>query len=188
MSQILKSVDFTKEQKSRYLENKILFFVQIRRVGITKPCTRLLHPAHFNLQLALCNTLNVIRTKTLHVIGQFLPKLGWKIQRCPFWLKIGTHGLLVVLILNLHLDFWNSDPKIHFRANLGSKSQSCLFCLKIGTHYISRMLILIPALVFWISNPKSIFGQIWPKKVKNVRFAWKLAHIISRGRWFLFRQ
>ena len=71
MSQILKSVDFTKAQKSRYLENKILFFLQIKKVGITKPCTHLLHPAHFSLHLALCNTLNVIRTKILHVIGQF---------------------------------------------------------------------------------------------------------------------
>ena len=122
MSQILKSVDFTKEQKSRYLENKILFFLQIKRVGITKPCTHLLHPAHFRLQPALCNTVNVIRNKTLHVIGQFPPKLGRKIQSCPFWLKIGTYGLLEVLILNLHLDFWNSNSKIHFWANLGSKS------------------------------------------------------------------
>ena len=30
-----------------------------------------LHLSHFNLHLALCNTLNVIRTKILHVIGQF---------------------------------------------------------------------------------------------------------------------
>ena len=82
-SQILKSVDFTKAQKSRYLENEI-FFLQIKKIGITKPCTHL-HPAHFNLQPAhfnlhpthlslhppLCNTLNVIRTKISHVIGNF---------------------------------------------------------------------------------------------------------------------
>ena len=30
-SQILKSVDFTKAQKSRYLENKTLFFFQIKK-------------------------------------------------------------------------------------------------------------------------------------------------------------
>ena len=29
------------------------------------------HPAHFSLDPALCNTLNVIRTKISHVIGQF---------------------------------------------------------------------------------------------------------------------
>ena len=30
-SQILKPVDFAKTQKSRYLENKILFFLQIKK-------------------------------------------------------------------------------------------------------------------------------------------------------------
>ena len=158
------------------------------------------------------------------------PNLGQKIKSCPFWLKIGTHGILEVLIPNPDLDFWNSDPKIHFWANLGPKiqsclfclkigaysisrmlisnpdldfwnfnpkvhlwanldpkTQSCLFCLKIGTHGISRMLILIPTLLFWISNPNFLFGQIWAKKVKVVRFNWKLAHMISQGCWFLFQ-
>ena len=86
-----------------------------------------------------------------------------------------------VLILNPDLDFWNSDPKIHFWANLGPKSQSCPFSLKIGSHGISRMLIFIPTLVFWISHPKFIFGKISAKKVvKVVRFFWKLAHMVSR--------
>ena len=31
MSQILKAVDFTKTQKSKYLENKALFFLQIKK-------------------------------------------------------------------------------------------------------------------------------------------------------------
>ena len=31
MSQILKSVDFTKAQKSRYLENELLFLFQIKK-------------------------------------------------------------------------------------------------------------------------------------------------------------
>ena len=30
-----------------------------------------LHPAHFTLDPALCNTLNIIRTKISHLIGQF---------------------------------------------------------------------------------------------------------------------
>ena len=41
-------------------------------------------------------------------------------------------------------------------------------------------------LVFGTSNPKSIFGQVWDKKVKAVCFAWKFAHTVSRGCWFLF--
>ena len=76
------------------------------------------------------------------------PNLGQKIKSCPFWLKIGTHGILEVLIPNPDLDFWNSDPKIHFWANLGPKTQSCPFCLKIGAHSISRMLIPNPDLDF----------------------------------------
>ena len=40
ISQILKSVDFTEVQKSRYLENKILLFLQVKKMGITKPCTQ----------------------------------------------------------------------------------------------------------------------------------------------------
>ena len=119
--------------------------------------------------------------------GAVSPNLGRKIQSCSFWLKIVTHGLLEVLILNLHLNFWKFDPKIHFWAKLGWKSQSRSFCLKIGTHDILRILILIPTLAFWISNPKSIFGQIWVKKVKVVCFVWKLACMVSRGYWFLFR-
>ena len=31
-SQILKSVDFTKTQKSRYLENETIFFLQIKKL------------------------------------------------------------------------------------------------------------------------------------------------------------
>ena len=74
--------------------------------------------------------------------------LGQKNNSCPFWLKIGTHGILEVLIPNPDLDFWNSDPKIHFRANLGPKLQSCPFCQKVGTHSISRTLIPNPDLDF----------------------------------------
>ena len=80
-------------------ESDVIFvlrvFVDLKQIieqimGITKPCTQL-HPApstptssfqppsssiypyptHFNLQPALCNTLNVIRTKISHVIGWF---------------------------------------------------------------------------------------------------------------------
>ena len=89
-------------------------------------------------------------------------------------MKIGTYGILEVLIPNPDLEFWNSYPRIHFRANLGRETQSCLFCLKIGTHGISRMLILVPTIVFWIKNSKSIFGQIWAEKVKSCPFWMKI--------------
>ena len=60
------------------------------------------------------------------------PNLGRTIKSCPFWLKIGAHSTLEVLILNPELDFWNSDCKIYFWAHLGPKIQICSFCLKIG--------------------------------------------------------
>ena len=72
----------------------------------------------------------------------------------------------MMLILNPDIDFWNSEPTIHFWANLGPKSQRCPFCLKIGTHGISSMLILIPTLVFWISILIFFLGKFGPKKSK----------------------
>ena len=168
-------------------------------MGITKPCTQLhpapststkLHPpppSSFQLPLSSLQHPQQYLNQNIARNWVISPNLCQKIKSCPFWLKIGTHGILEVLIPNPDLDFWNFDPKIHFWANLGPKIQSCPFCLKIGTHGISRMLILIPTLVFWISNPNFLFGQIWAKKVKVVRFNWKLARMISWGCWFLFQ-
>ena len=65
-----------------------------------------------------------------------------------------------LLIPNPDLDFWISDPKIHFWAKLDPKTQSCSFCLKIGAHSISRMLISNPGLDFWNFYPKIHF---WAK-------------------------
>ena len=106
------------------------------------------------------------------------PNLDQKSQSYTFWPKIGSYGILEVLIPNRGLDIWNSDPKIHFCANLSQKSQSCPFCLKIDTHDISSMLIFISILVFWISNPKLILGKFGPRK-------WKLS-VLSQN-WYLWR-
>ena len=94
-------------------------------------------------------------------------------------MKIGTHGILEVLIPNPDLEFRNSDPKILFQANLGRKSQSFPFCLKIGTHDILEELILIPDLDFRNPTAKSIFEQIWAEKAKVVCFTLKLTHMVS---------
>ena len=109
----------------------------------------------------------------------FWTNLGPNIQSCPFCLKIGTQSISRILIPNTELGFWKFDLKIHFWANLGPKIQRCPFYLKIGAHGISSMLILIPTLVLWISNPNFLFGQIWAKKLKVVRFNWKLMHMAS---------
>ena len=114
-----------------------------------------LHPAHFNLHAAHFS---------LH------PALGRKIKCCPFWLKIGTPEILEVLIPNPELDFWNSDPKIHFWANM---SQGC--------RRILRMLVLNPDLDFWNFDAKIHFWANLDPKSQNCLFCLKTGtHGISR--------
>ena len=91
-----------------------------------------LHLAHFSLHPALCKNLNVIRTKTSHVIGQFSPNLNQKTQSCPFRLKIGRNGIFEVLIRNPNLNFWSYVSKIHFWANLSQKNQVVRFPWKLA--------------------------------------------------------
>ena len=128
---------------------------------ITKPCTQLHPPPPSSLQQPQqYSNQNTTRNWTIS------PNLGRKIQSCPFWQKIGSRGILEVLIPNTDLEFRNSDPKLHFWENLGPKGQSCPFCLDIGTHGISRMLMLIPTLVLWIFKQKSISDKFGQKKSK----------------------
>ena len=77
------------------------------RKGITKRCTHLrsapsnparLHPAHFSLLPALCKTLNVIRTKIQHVIGQFP-----KIQAKKLWYLGGVDSECRLIFLEIEL-------------------------------------------------------------------------------------
>ena len=170
--------------------------------SITKPCTQLHPPQSTSTELTSTSTqLHLPPTSSLqpppsslqhpqensnkNIIRNWLisPNLGRKIQSCSFWLKIGSHRMLEVVIPNPDFDFWNSYPKIHFWANLGSKSQSCMFCLKIGTHGISRMLILIPTLIFWNSNPKIHFwANLGQKKSKLCVLLNIGSHGISRMR------
>ena len=109
------------------------------------------------------------------------PNLGQKIKSYPFWLKIGTCGILEVLIPNPDLDFWNSDPKIHFWANLGPKIQSCPFCLKIGAQSISSMPIPNPDLDFLNSDSKIHFWANLGAKIQSCLFCLQIgADNISR--------
>ena len=113
----------------------------------------------------------------------FLDKFGPKKTKLPVLSESWLIWYLEMLLLIPTLVSWNSNPKINFWANLGLKIQSCTFWLKIGTYSISRIPILILTLVFWISYPKMHF---WAN-FKVVGFAWKLAHVVSRGCRFLFR-
>ena len=104
-------------------------------MGITKPCTHF-HPAHFNLQPAHFSLLPAL----FYPIARYWaisPNFGRKIKSCPFWLKIGTQGILEVLIPNPNLDFWNFDHKNHFRATLGQKFKTVCFVWKL-VHVVSQ--------------------------------------------------
>ena len=85
--------------------------------------TTLLHVPHFSLQSALSTLLELKYPRNWAISLN----LGRKTQSCLFWLKIGTHSVLGVLIPNPDLYFWNFHLKIHFWVNEGEKSQSCLF-------------------------------------------------------------
>ena len=153
-----------------------------RNWAISPNLGRKIQRCPFWLKTGLYGILEVVIPKP-DFLGKFWPKkskLPVLSENCHTWYLNDADSYSKFI-------FWISNPKIHFWANLGSKSQSCPFCLKIGTKGISRMLILIPTLVLWISNSKFPFGQIWVKKVKVVRFVWRLAHMVSRGCWFLFQ-
>ena len=151
--------------------------------GITKPCTHLHPPPPSWFQPPPSSLQHPQQYLNQNIARNWAisPNLGQKIKSCPFWLKIGTHGILEVLIPNPDLDFWNSDPKIHFWANLGPKIQSCLFCLKIGAHSISRMLIPNQDLDFWNFDPKIHFwANLGPKSHICLFFLKIGTHGISR--------
>ena len=95
--------------------------------GITKPYTRLHPPPPSSFLSPPSSLQHPQQYLNQNIAGNWAisPNLGRKIKSCPFWLKIGTHGILEVLIPNPDLDFWNLDPKIHFWVNVDPKSQSC---------------------------------------------------------------
>ena len=89
-----------------------------------------LHAAHLSLHPSLCNTINVIRTKISHVFGELPKTWAAKFKVVHFNRKISAGGILVVLIPNLDLNFWNSDPKIQYLGKFGSKNSKLSFLPK----------------------------------------------------------
>ena len=114
------------------------------------------------------------------------PNLGQKIKSCSFWLKIGTLGILEVLIPNLRLDFWNFDPKIYFWANLAQKFKLVRFVWKL-VHVVcqdadskSRLRFL----KFWPQNP--FLGKFGPKNSKLLVLSenWYTWHLNDADSYF----
>ena len=140
-----------------------------------------MHPAPPSSTQLISASTKLSATQNIARNWSISPNLGQKIKSCPFWLKIGTLGILEMLIPNQDLDFWNSDPKIHFQANLGPKIQSCPFCLKIGAHSISRMVIPNPDLDFWNFDRKIHFWANLGPKIQSCPFSLKIGtHGISK--------
>ena len=105
----------------------------------------------------------------------------FRLQSCPFCLKIGAQSISRMLIPNQDLDVWNSDLKLHFWANLEPKIQSCPFCLKIGAQNIARMLIPNPDLDVWNFDPKIHFWANLGPKSQSCLYCLKIGtHGISR--------
>ena len=157
-------------------------------MSITKPCTQLQPAPYTSTQLhppppsSLQHpqqylNQNIVRNWAIS------PNLGRKIKSCPFWLKIGTHGILEVLIPNLDLDFWHSDRKNQFLGKFGPKnSKLSILSESWCTWYLKNPESRLRFLTF--GPQKSIFRQIWAQKFKIFRFVWKLVLLVSQGSWF----
>ena len=92
-----------------------------------------LHPAHFNLHPAPSTSTQLISVSTQlsatpsTIFNQNIARnwaislnLDRKIKSCPFWLKIGTHGILEVLVSKSRLSI-QIRPKNGFRFGIWEK-------------------------------------------------------------------
>ena len=104
----------------------------------------------------------------------FWANLGGKNQSCLFFLKIGTQGILTMLILIPTLAFWISDPKSIFGDIWGKNVKVVQFDWKLAhrvsrqywllfRHYFSQFPTLNPFLdKFRLKNSKlSILTKNW---------------------------
>ena len=106
-----------------------------------------------------------------------------KFQICPFWLNIGTwyHGGTDSAS---GLRFLKFRPQNPFLGKFGPKKSKLsvlpenwhIWCLEYVDSYSDiNFLSLQPEIHFWV------------KKFKIIRFAWKLAHMVSLKSWFRIR-
>ena len=65
------------------------------------------------------------------------PNLGQKIKKCQFWLKIGTQGILEMLIPSPDLDFWNFHRKLVFGQIWTQKFKVVCYVWKL-VHIVSQ--------------------------------------------------
>ena len=105
----------------------------------------------------------------------FWVNFGRKSQSCLFFLKIGMHGILMMLILIPTLVFWIVNPKSIFGQIWTEKVKVVCFAWNLAHPHIhtsiSKILILILILVSWNSKPKSIFWTNLSRKTWILHFA-----------------
>ena len=103
----------------------------------------------------------------------FWVNLGWKSQSFPFFLKIGTYGILMMLILIPKLVFWISDPKYIFGKTWTKNVYVAQFGRKLAHGVSRRCWFLFQRYFFELPTLNPFFGKFG---LKAVYFAWKLAH------------
>ena len=120
-SQILKFVDFTKTQKSRYLENETLFFLQIKKfilhikgyfIFMAKKyfCRGEIFFSYFKLNFSFFNVKEHMAVSFV-VLAEGGSCVGHLHFFCLHWitfLSILSHNSLILLI------FWNIPCYLHF--------------------------------------------------------------------------
>ena len=130
-----------------------------------------LHPAHFSLHQILCNTLNNIRTKILHVMGQFPQIWAEKLKVVHFDWKLGHMvswmcWFRIQKFWNCKFWNWNFNPKIYFLGKFEPKKSKLFvlsenwhtWCLKDADSYSNINFVKLR------QNP--FLGEFGPKKSK----------------------
>ena len=116
------------------------------------------------------------------------PNLGRKIKSCPFWLKIGTLGILEVLIPNPELDFDTPTPKPIFAQIWAQKFKVVRFVWKLVHLVFQGCWFWIQTLIFEIFDRKIHFWANFGPKTQSWPFCLKIGtHMVSQGCWFLFQ-
>ena len=138
----------------------------VLKVHITKPCatstkvppppsssTRFHPPPPSSLQYP-----QQYSNQNIAHIWAIFPNLGQIIQSCPLWLKIGSHGILEVLIPNPDLDFEILTQKPFFGQIWSQKVKVVCFVWTL-THMVSQgCWFLFQHQLSEILSPKLIFS------------------------------
>ena len=144
-------------------------------------------PSSIHLHPALCNNLNNIRTKIPHVIGQF-PKFRPKNSKLSILTENWFTWYLGGADSEYRLRISKFRPQTPFLGKFGPKRTK----LSVLSGYWHAWYLKDADAYSYISfvnfQTKIHFRQIWAKKVKVVRFVWKLTHMVPRGWWFLFQE